>query len=106
MPDSLIKTVFNIVVLIAGLFYLFEFINGSIHILAGVDDYTASSWESIKKAYTIIIIVIVVFALVMIIPVLNILAAFALFIVGIAGLIIFIWELVLMYKTARALKNF
>ena len=49
LPDGLIKTVLELVTLIAEMFYLFEFINGSIYILAGVDNYIASSWETLKK---------------------------------------------------------
>ena len=106
LPDGLFKSVLNIVEVIAALFYLFEFINGSIHILSGVDNNLAYSWETLKKVYTIIAIVIVVCVVVAFIPFLGVLAALVLVLAALAAIGVLIWEWVLMFKTARALKNF
>ncbi len=106
LPDGIFKSVLKIVEVIAALFYLFEFINGSIHILSGVDNNLAYSWETLKKVYTIIAIVIVVCVVVAFIPVLGVLAALVMVLAALAAIGVLIWEYVLMFKTARALKNF
>ena len=106
LPDGLIKTVLNLVTLIAEMFYLFEFINGSIYILAGVDNYIASSWETLKKVIIYLFVGIVACVILMFIPFIRVLALIAMVFASIAAIAIFIWELVLMFKTASALKNF
>ena len=106
LPDGLIKTVLNLVTLIAEMFYLFEFINGSIYILAGVDNYIASSWETLKKVIIYLFIGIVACVILVFIPIIRYLALIAIFIAAIGAIGILIWEWVLMFKTARALKNF
>ena len=106
LPDGLIKTVLELVTLIAEMFYLFEFINGSIYILAGVDNYIASSWETLKKVIIYLFIGIVACVILVFIPIIRYLALIAIFIAAIGAIGILIWEWVLMFKTARALKNF
>ena len=88
------------------MFYLFEFINGSIYILAGVDNYIASSWETLKKVIIYLFIGIVAILVLMFIPVIRVIAVIGAFAAVIAAIVILIWEFVLMFKTARALKNF
>ena len=106
VPEGFISTILKLLTLVAELFYLFEFINGSIFILAGVDDYIASSWETLKKFYIYLIIGIVACIVLAFIPFINILALIALVIAAIGSIGVLIWEWVLMFKTARALKNF
>jgi hypothetical protein len=98
--------VLKLVTLIAELFYLFEFINGSIYILGGVDNYIASSWETLKKVLIYFFIGIVACVILMFIPIINVIAIIALVIACIGAVGVLIWEWVLMFKTARALTNF
>ena len=106
LPDGLLKSVLGILTLIAELFYLFEFINGSMNILAGVDNYVASSWETLRKAIIYLFIGLVAILVLMFIPVIRVIAVIGAFAAVIAAIVILIWEFVLMFKTARALKNF
>ena len=106
LPDGLLKSVLGILTLIAELFYLFEFINGSMNILAGVDNYVASSWETLRKTIIYLFIGLVAILVLMFIPVIRVLAMIGAFAAVIAAIVILIWEFVLMFKTARALKNF
>ena len=105
-PEGIIKTVVELGTIIATLFYLFEFINGSIYILAGVDDYIANSWEIIKKVFIYLFAGLVVCIILMFIPIFTFFAVILLIIAVIIALGVYIWELVLMFKTASALKNF
>ena len=106
LPEGIIKTVVELGTIIATLFYLFEFINGSIYILAGVDDYIANSWEIIKKVFIYLFAGLVVCIILMFIPIFTFFAVILLIIAVIIALGVYIWELVLMFKTASALKNF
>ena len=106
VPEGFISTILKLLTLVAELFYLFEFINGSIFILAGVDDYLASSWETIKKVFIYLFIGLAACIVLAFIPFINILALIVLVIAAIGSIGILIWEWVLMFKTARALKNF
>lgn len=106
LPDGLLKSVLGILTLIAELFYLFEFINGSMNILAGVDNYLASSWETIRKFIIYFFIAIVAIVILMFIPVIRVIALIGAFAAAIAAIVILIWEWILMFKTASALKNF
>lgn len=106
LPDSLFKVVLSLLTMVASLFYLFEFINGSIYILAGVDDYLADSWETLKKIFIYAAVGFVICLILVFIPFISILAILAM-IIGVIGLIVLvIWQWVLMFKTARALRNF
>ena len=106
VPEGFISTILKLLTLVAELFYLFEFINGSIFILAGVDDYLASSWETIKKVFIYLFIGLAACIVLAFIPFINILALIVLVIAAIGSIGVLIWEWVLMFKTARALKNF
>ena len=106
LPEGIIKTVVELGTIIATLFYLFEFINGSIYILAGVDDYIANSWEIIKKVFIYLFAGLVVCIILMFIPIFTFFAVILLIIAVIIAFGVYIWELVLMFKTASALKNF
>lgn len=106
LPDGLFKSVLGILTLIAELFYLFEFINGSMNILAGVDNYLAQSWETLRKVIIYLFIGLVAIVVLVFIPVIRIIALIGAFAAAIAAIVILIWEWVLMFKTARALKNF
>ena len=106
LPDGLFKSVLGILTLIAELFYLFEFINGSMNILAGVDNYLAQSWETLRKVIIYLFIGLVAIVVLVFIPVIRVIALIGAFAAAIAAIVILIWEWVLMFKTARALKNF
>jgi len=106
VPEGFINTILKLLTLVAELFYLFEFINGSIFILAGVDDYIASSWETLKKVFIYLFIGLAACIVLMFIPFINVLALIVLVIAAIGSIGVLIWEWVLMFKTARALKNF
>jgi len=106
VPEGFFNLALSLLTLIAELFYLFEFINGSIYILAGVDDYLASSWEMLKKVFIYLFIGLTACIVLMFIPFINILALIVLVIAAIGSIGVLIWEWVLMFKTARALKNF
>jgi len=106
VPEGWLQSGCKLLAAVAGLFYLFEFINGSSYILAGVDNYVAGSWETIKKVYIYLILGIVTIVVFMIVPVTRAIALIALFILTLGAFGVIIWEYVLMFKTARALKNF
>ena len=106
LPEGVIKKVAEVLGLIAAMFYLFKFINGSYYILAGVDNYLASQWESLKKVILYFIIGIIACVILVIIPIIRVIALIALVIAVFGAIVVLIWEWVLMFKTARALKNF
>lgn len=106
LPEGFLQSIIKILAAIAGLFYLFEFINGSVNILAGVDNYLSSTWETFRKVLIYLIVGVVACVILCFIPVINIIAIIALVIAAIGAFGILIWEYVLMFKTAIALKNF
>jgi len=63
-------------------------------------------WTTYKKVFIGITIATIVCSFCLFIPILNILAVIVLIIIAIATLIVNIWELILFYKTASAMKKF
>ena len=106
LPEGFLQSIFKILVAIAGLFYLFEFINGSVNILAGVDNYLSSTWETFRKVMIYILVGMVACVILCFIPIIQIIAIIVLVIGALGAFGVLIWEYVLMFKTAIALKNF
>ena len=106
LPEGFLQSIFKILVAIAGLFYLFEFINGSVNILAGVDNYLSSTWETFRKVMIYILVGMVACVILCFIPIIQIIAIIVLVIGALGAFGVLIWEYVLMFKTANALKNF
>ena len=106
LPEGFLQSIFKILAAIAGLFYLFEFINGSVNILAGVDNYLSSTWETFRKVMIYILVGMVACVILCFIPIIQIIAIIVLVIGALGAFGVLIWEYVLMFKTAIALKNF
>ena len=73
-------------------------------VLHGVDDLLAEDWISYWKWY--IGVIVGTFACVLLAAIAPALALIAVIILGIGAIVVGIWELVLLYNTARVFREF
>lgn len=104
--DTWYGTIFMIVGMVLGLIYIYNFIASTGEILYGVDNYLAMCWDTYRKWITFILFATLGCLLVFFVPIINLIAAVGVIILGIASIVIQVWEIILMFKTASAFKNY
>lgn len=95
----------QIVSFIFGLIFILSFVGAMNEILLGVDNYLAESWMIFKKYFSIALIATIVCVILAYVPIIKILAAIGLIISMIALLVLFIWQIILLFKTKNAMQN-
>lgn len=75
-------------------------------VLNEVDGYLGESWVSLKKAFQFVMASWVVCSLLMLVYVLSGIFALVVFVLAIASVILSIWQLVLLLRTARSMTDY
>ena len=104
--DTWYGSIFMIGGVVLGLIYIYNFIASTGDILYGVDNYLAMCWDTYRKWITFILFATLGCLLLFFVPVINLIAAVGVMILGLAAIGIQIWEIVLLFKTTAAFKNF
>ena len=104
--DRWFGMIFELAGIVLGLVFIFSFVSAVSEVLSGVDDRLAKSWDTFKKFIAGILIGILACILMMFVLILSALGALGLMILGIALIGMFIWQIVLLFMTAGAMRNF
>ena len=98
---SLLLGILSTVFALVGRYHAYQ---GHSAVLCGVDDLLAEDWNSYWKWY--IGVIVGTFACVLLAAIAPALALIAVIILGIGAIIVGVWELVLLYNTARVFREF
>ena len=104
--DTWIGFILKLTSAILSVIYILKFATSMENLSFNADSGVSDSWAKFKKAYVIVIVGTIISIFCMIIPLLGILAALAAIVFVIAMIVIYIWQIVLMFKTAGVMNGY
>lgn len=104
--ETWIGFILKLTAAILSVIYILKFATSMENLSFNADSGVSDTWAKFRKAYIIVIVGTIVCVFCMIIPIINILAALAAIVFLIATIVIYIWQIVLMFKTAAVMKGY
>ena len=104
--QNIVGSTFNIIGAILGLIYITNFTSAMSDSLWHINNALADNWMTFKKVFFGLLIASLACVVLAFIPIINILAAIALVIIAIGLIGVGIWQLVLLFMSAGAVRNY
>ncbi len=104
--QNIVGSTFNIIGAILGLIYITNFTSAMSDSLWHINNALADNWMTFKKVFFGLLIATLACVVLAFIPIINILAAIALVIIAIGLIGVGIWQLVLLFMSAGAVRNY
>jgi len=104
--SGFLSSVFSLASAVLAVLYVLKFAVAMSNSFDNVASYMAISWESFKKAYIYVYAGIVICTVATIFPILNILALIALLVLSIGVVVLSIWQIVLVLRSANVMKQY
>lgn len=100
---SLILTILGAVF---SVLYVLKFAVGMSNSFDNIASYMAITWETFKKVYKYVFSGIVICSILSFLPVFGLIAVIGLLILSIASIVVSIWQIILVFRSARVMKQY
>lgn len=104
--DTWIGFILELAAAVLSVIYMIKFATCMEYLTFNADSSVSDSWGKFKNAFIIVTVGTVVSVLFMFIPIIRILAVLASIVFIIALIVVYIWQIVLLFKTSAAMRNF
>ncbi|MBR3057723.1 MAG: hypothetical protein IKG93_07095 [Clostridiales bacterium] len=101
-----LSIVFSLASSLLSIAYVMKLTTGMEECFNVVDGYMADSWASFRKAFVVVMIITVACVILAFVPILNLLALIGSLGTVVAAIVLAIWQLVLLFRSAETMLRF
>lgn len=106
LPEGGIGSMLSVLAMVATAVYILALCSGMNETVNEVDGYIADSWISFKKTYIVVAAGLLISMVMVLLPALSGLAMLGVLVFSIVAIVLSIWELVLLFRSGKAMTSF